>query len=330
MYVLQVDVFAYGMVLYELLSQRSPFDDVHPVVKRNHEVRDGHRPALQAKETRTLIRLQELMELCWDKDAEARPKMSQAVEWVRAPEFERLRAEIALTEVKSVSCACVCRILPEHEPDFATLPVPPPDGGMRCETDGDGNEDFDSKLGGIGDLNSLVERFSGPASIDLIVPNLLPSISMESICIKNLDGKKISNDGEDVYQFLPSKNKKSFRKERGRTVRLADERRGGSVERVGVSGGRVEADTGELTRSTGDGRGDRIKGDGGRDSDGRRRDTGDSGEPRSVRSDTVGRGGKFDPYTQIWMCGRDQRKGMLQIFTYNDGHSGSYVSHNYV
>ena len=32
-----------------------------------------------------------------------------------------------------------------------------------------------------------------------------------------------------------------------------------------------------------------------------------------------------EPYTQIWICGRDQRKGLLQIFTYYDGQAGSYV-----
>jgi len=34
---------------------------------------------------------------------------------------------------------------------------------------------------------------------------------------------------------------------------------------------------------------------------------------------------ELEPYTQIWLCGRDQRKGLLQIFTYYDGQAGSYV-----
>ena len=35
---------------------------------------------------------------------------------------------------------------------------------------------------------------------------------------------------------------------------------------------------------------------------------------------------EFEPYTQIWLCGRGDRKGVLQVFTYNDGHAGHFVS----
>ena len=35
---------------------------------------------------------------------------------------------------------------------------------------------------------------------------------------------------------------------------------------------------------------------------------------------------EFQPYTQIWLCGRGDRKGVLQVFTYNDGHVGHSVS----
>jgi len=34
----------------------------------------------------------------------------------------------------------------------------------------------------------------------------------------------------------------------------------------------------------------------------------------------------FHPYTQIWLCGRGERKGVLQVFTYNDGVPGHFVS----
>ncbi len=36
---------------------------------------------------------------------------------------------------------------------------------------------------------------------------------------------------------------------------------------------------------------------------------------------------EFEPYTQIWLCGRGDRKGVLQVFTYNDGHIGHCVSY---
>lgn len=278
------------MVLYELLSQRSPFDNVHPQLKRNHEVRDGQRPTLQAKETRTLIQLQDLMKLCWDQDPERRPKMSLVVEWIQATEFERLRAEISLSEVKSISCACVCRILPEYEPQVGGY-VPDHSTWERTvyNTDDMGFDTLQKEsLDNIGNLDSLIEEYSSTdASIDLIVPNMLPSISMESVCIENLEGKRITNEGEDIYQFVPSKQRSSsIRKDRRRRVSSGQDRSG--------------------AESGGAGAGEKLTGSGG--------------------AATNSKGKKFDPYTQIWMCGRDQRKGLLQIFTYNDGNPGNYVS----
>lgn len=291
---LQVDVFAYGMVLYELLSQRGPFDNVQPPIKRNYEVRDGQRPALQAKETRSLIQLQDLMKLCWEKEAENRPKMNQVVEWIRAPEFERLRAEVTLREVKSISCTCVCRILPEYELQASEdYPTSQRTGAGLLYGVNDGLADFDeSENDDFGTENARALPDDGgmngnvaDASIDLIVPNMLPSISMDSICIENLEGNRISNDGEDVYQFLPTKTRKGSVHGRAGSVNRGER---GSFDRSGSSG-----PGGEWTR---------MKGTGGME------------------------GKKFDPYTQIWMCGRDQRKGLLQIFTYNDGLPGNYVS----
>ena len=103
------------MTFYEMLSQKTPFDNIHPHVKRNQEVRNKHRPIPSAKETRSLILFQDLMHLCWDHDPGNRPTTKQIVDWVEAPEFERLRAQISLNGVKSISCACVCRILPKNE-----------------------------------------------------------------------------------------------------------------------------------------------------------------------------------------------------------------------
>ena len=103
------------MTFYEMLSHKTPFDNIHPHIKRNQEVRNKHRPHLQAKETRSLILFQELMSKCWDHDPENRPKTKQICDWIEAPEFERLRGQISLKGVKSISCACVCRILPENE-----------------------------------------------------------------------------------------------------------------------------------------------------------------------------------------------------------------------
>lgn len=103
------------MVLYELLSQQSPFGDINPVFKRNHKIQAGQRPVLHMKETRTLIQLQDVMKLCWEQEPDKRPAMSKVIEWINTPEFERLRAEITLCNITSISSVCTCRILPEHE-----------------------------------------------------------------------------------------------------------------------------------------------------------------------------------------------------------------------
>ena len=50
-YSLKVDVFAFGVTIYELLTMRPPFDELHrkdPATLHKH-VRDGKRPLLSDK-----------------------------------------------------------------------------------------------------------------------------------------------------------------------------------------------------------------------------------------------------------------------------------------
>ena len=139
-----------------------------------------------------------------------------------------------------------------------------------------------SSLEEIRTFDSLIEEYEGTSCS--IVPNMLPSISVDSICIESMEGNKIGNEGEDIYQFMPSKL------ERGSGSAYSEHQKGSvnikdvGVTRVGLGGG-----------------------GGGGDIDSREK-------------------GTFNPYSQIWMCGHDQRKGLLQIFTYIDGHPGQYVS----
>jgi len=296
----QVDVFAYGMVVYELLSQRSPYDDVQPALKRNNEVREGQRPKLQAKETRSLIQLQELMRLCWDKEPELRPKMSQVVEWIRAPELERLRMEVALQEVKSISCACVCRILPEYEPQAGHASARW--GKSYGVNNGFGlmdSLDLSEHIAGMEDPYGSDNEGSG-GGISIVVQNMLPSTSMYSQCIESAEGKKISNEGEDIYKFSKSR-RMSTKQRRQRKGSTSHKEKGGALTDSGSSWAQQSHE--ERSGSGGSG---------------------------GVGSGFGSGNNMFDPYTQIWMCGRDQRKGMLQIFTYNDGLPGYYVSAQHV
>ena len=199
------------MTIYELLSLSPPFSDVYPPFKRNIEIRDHHRPLLKGRQTRSLVLLQELMRLCWEHDPDHRPRMSQIKEWVAAEEFERLRADVALSDVHSISCAYICRITPENEEEF------------------------------------MSEIWEDEESGDRVV--YLPSVLEDSGNVENTVNTQEYCREESVYQFVPS---------------------------------------------------------------GRR-----SNSPGFVLDHA---------YSQIWMCGRDMKKGLLHIFTYYDGQPGFHVS----
>ena len=170
-YELQLDVFGYAMVLYELMSQASPFEDIFPVWKRNNLIQQDQRPALQAKETRTLIQMQDIMRMCWEKEPENRPTMSQVVEWIRAPEFERLRAEITLSKVNFIPCLCICHILPEHE-------------------------------------HTTDEHQRVHYETETTISNDVQMFYDDGACITSLKGIKVA-EKEDIYQFLPVNSEKA-------------------------------------------------------------------------------------------------------------------------
>lgn len=202
------------MLIYELLSQEIPFGNIE-YLKRYHPVLEGQRPNLHGKATHTPIQLQNIMTACWEQEPENRPTMTQIVDCIKTPEFEQLRAEISVQDMQSISCACVCRMLPE-------------------------NDNIDSVFNSM-PLQSLQDNDG----------------------IESRDG-----DGEHTFPYLSlnfeqSVNKSTDKKEQN-------------------SNSEVVEDT---------------------------------------KSDVQ----VVDPYTQIWMCGRDKRKGLLEIFTYIDGQSTCYV-----
>ena len=244
-----MDVFAYGMTLYELLSFRSPFDNF-PLVKRNFEIREKQRPALQARKTRLLVLFQDLMAMCWNQEPKERPNMSQVREWVESPEFKRLRAEVDLQDVKSISCACVCRILPENEEEYIAANRPDRSNITSIFAipesfdKGDGEEFYDGSNGFDHNLGptSLCIASNGGMFFPPKRHNtcMLVTPSEDNLCIETDRGEKIQDEDDNIYQFVAPR---------------------------GVSGGR-----------------------------------------RSVVEDgDIQMQHEFDPYTQIWLCGRDQR-----------------------
>ena len=102
------------MVIYELLSLQGPFANVE-VHKRNNLVKENKRPPLQGRCLWSPVMAQSIMRMCWSHDPDDRPTMKEVTRWVQREEFTRLRAEIFLDKVESVSCACVSRITLEDE-----------------------------------------------------------------------------------------------------------------------------------------------------------------------------------------------------------------------
>ena len=197
------------MVLYELMSQLFPFkDSVFP----NQLVCDGKRPELKSRATRTPIQLQEVMELCWQHDPDDRPTMSEIVEWMLTPAFDQLRVKVTLQGVQSISCACMCRLLPEYE-----------ENAKPC-----------SEI----------------------------STTSDSDSIETKEGTNVFDDGEHTFKTSQAKT-------------------GGSAKKT---------------------------------------------DSRSVRESGKSKRRVLEPCTQIWMCGRDKRKGLFELFTYIDGDPLRYVS----
>ena len=292
-------MFAFGMTLYELLSLRSPFDQVHQL-KRNHEVKDKQRPLLRPRETRSLVLLQDLMMLCWSHDPADRPTMKQAKKWASASEFDRLRAEISLRDVKSISCTCVCRILPEYEDQYrgakkARAKLSSLERGISEE---DKEENFDEDE----IMDSVVRRYHYRDSEPCGRLNF-----------------SIGRDSGDEYDFSDTEEEVEDEVD-ARTASL----RHNILPSVSEDTQNVEIRKGE---GLGGGGGSPSReGDGGGGGGGEENFQFVSQSRLPSGQDGDLHEHEFEPYTQIWLCGRDQRKGLLQIFTYYDGQPGSYVS----
>lgn len=72
------------------------------------------------------ILLQRLMVMCWDALPQQRPSMTQTLEEVSREEFPRLRYELCIKGLTSISTSCVFRVEPHHPtPDTpSSLPLP--------------------------------------------------------------------------------------------------------------------------------------------------------------------------------------------------------------
>ncbi|XP_057705282.1 leucine-rich repeat serine/threonine-protein kinase 1 isoform X2 [Corythoichthys intestinalis] len=86
----KVDVFSYGMVLYELLSGRRPSLGRHPL-HVSKKLAGGARPTLASPQEVNFHFLQRLMTQCWHGKPEQRPTASQCARRMMDPGFACLR-----------------------------------------------------------------------------------------------------------------------------------------------------------------------------------------------------------------------------------------------
>lgn len=107
-------MFAFGMVVYELLCLHPPFYNVM-LQMRDNLIKENKRPPVQGGGVWSPLMAQNIMQMCWEHDPDNRPTMKEVTQCVQQEEFIRLRSAMSLEKVESVSCACVCRIVPDED-----------------------------------------------------------------------------------------------------------------------------------------------------------------------------------------------------------------------
>ena len=107
-YTVNVDIYSYAMVLYELITKRRPFHNIDSEVVLNTMVREGKRPAFEDVKASSYgyLTLTELMIKSWDGDAKARPSSACISKQLESPAFCLLLGKRPLDSSQSPRDIC--------------------------------------------------------------------------------------------------------------------------------------------------------------------------------------------------------------------------------
>ena len=107
-YTNQADIFSFGMLLYQMIARRHPFQDMAPV-KIDSAVDSGERPKLlETPQAETaLFYLTRLMQRCWDASPSLRPTTNDIIEGVCSSPFQSVMTIQPARSRWSLRHACV-------------------------------------------------------------------------------------------------------------------------------------------------------------------------------------------------------------------------------
>ncbi|XP_070567306.1 leucine-rich repeat serine/threonine-protein kinase 1-like [Ptychodera flava] len=103
-YTEKVDCFSFGMLMYELLALRHPYEGVEQI---QQHVKDGIRPAITRREKVYPTYILDLMTWCWSQDPKHRPSAAQIFSVANTPEFAHLAESVSLEYKGDIMAACV-------------------------------------------------------------------------------------------------------------------------------------------------------------------------------------------------------------------------------